>query len=518
MQDEHADFPVVRYLLPEEKVVPFRWRPELEELLHWCAFSGHAAVRLVFGAFGTGKSRLALELSEEIAASGWHTLWLPLGPKDEVLDPIHQIGKPCLLVVDNAEIHADLAGTLSNLASKKDGPGLRILLLAHGAGEWVRRLLASMEEDARSHVSASMEAYLPISLGSAHALGKLQEIFDDAVSAFAHRMEVSAPRTALAISDNKPTIQLVHAAALLAVADHSAGKQPREQPLSELQVLDALLQYETRHWDRLAAGQNPNANADAARLSVVRACLHGTQNRIEWPNSYYPVAQAEDSSKVDYFGVSHSDQFAGQLVVAELVRLPELVGPLFTGLDDVRAHTALTLLGRAALRQESALTLTRAALAADFENLLEPALSVAVETNPAVASLVCEVFSEREVSHDSLTRVAAALPDSSAVVGAPAALVLQRLSEYPADETEHAATLISLSSRLDDIGQAEEAFATAAEAITIYRRLAEAQPDSFNLDLASALSAQSIRLTGLGRHEESLSREPGGHHLPAAVR
>jgi hypothetical protein len=52
---EHAGLPVARYLRPEEAVVPFRRRPELDELLSWCVCGGRAAVRLVMGDGGAGK-------------------------------------------------------------------------------------------------------------------------------------------------------------------------------------------------------------------------------------------------------------------------------------------------------------------------------------------------------------------------------------------------------------------------------------------------------------------------------
>jgi hypothetical protein len=61
-------------LRPEEQVVPFRARPELDDLLDWCVNGGHAGVRLVTGDGGSGKTRLALRLGEELMASGWQAL------------------------------------------------------------------------------------------------------------------------------------------------------------------------------------------------------------------------------------------------------------------------------------------------------------------------------------------------------------------------------------------------------------------------------------------------------------
>ena len=59
---------VARFLRPEEAVVGFRDRPELADLLDWCAAPGRVAVRLVTGSGGAGKTRLALRLGQEMAA------------------------------------------------------------------------------------------------------------------------------------------------------------------------------------------------------------------------------------------------------------------------------------------------------------------------------------------------------------------------------------------------------------------------------------------------------------------
>ena len=55
---EHAGLAVARYLRPEEQVVPFRARPELDELLGWCTSGGHARIRLVTGNGGAGRPAL----------------------------------------------------------------------------------------------------------------------------------------------------------------------------------------------------------------------------------------------------------------------------------------------------------------------------------------------------------------------------------------------------------------------------------------------------------------------------
>ena len=61
-------------LRPEAEVVRFWPRPELEELTGWVAVRERVAARLVTGAGGARKTRLARQLGERVAEPGWQ-LW-----------------------------------------------------------------------------------------------------------------------------------------------------------------------------------------------------------------------------------------------------------------------------------------------------------------------------------------------------------------------------------------------------------------------------------------------------------
>ena len=66
-----------------------------------------------------------------------------------------------------------------------------------------------------------------------------------ALTMFARRLGVSVPSARLGLKDPDPLVLVVHAAALLAVADHAVGLKP-QQATSEAQVLDGLLKHESR--------------------------------------------------------------------------------------------------------------------------------------------------------------------------------------------------------------------------------------------------------------------------------
>ena len=196
---------------------------------------------------------------------------------------------------------------------------------------------------------------------------------------------------------------------------------------------------------------------------------------------------------------------AKQLIANELTRRSELIAPLFTGLSEARAARALTILARAALTQEDAVGLLRAALAADLDHLAVPALSVAIETNPVMGELLSQVIGGQPVSKETLMRVAELSPHPSFALAAPAAVVLQRLTDDSAEDSERAGWLVNLSTWLGDLGRREEALAASEEAAGIYRRLAQADPDAFLPDLAMSLTNQSACLSELGRREHALA-------------
>jgi hypothetical protein len=83
----------------------------------------------------------------------------------------------------------------------------------------------------------------------------MQEVFDDALDAFARRLATGRLEARLVLSDPDPVVLVVHAAALLAVVDYATGARPRDQALSASEVLEALLRHEARYWVRSAAGR-----------------------------------------------------------------------------------------------------------------------------------------------------------------------------------------------------------------------------------------------------------------------
>jgi len=432
--------------------------------------------------------------------------------------------RSCLLVVDYAETRSELADLLDDVAADEDGPELRVVLLARSAGdgEWWRRLLGNTEE----LTAALLEASLPVRLGPIHAVGGMQEVFDHAVTAFSEKLKVDRPNARLVLSDPDPVVLVVHAAALLAVADYAAGVGPRHQAVSGSEVLDALLRHEAHYWERTARSLGLDLDLSVLRRAVAAGYLIGADSETaarallacipdlelaerrgrvaRWLHDLYPPDEV-DVQQGDWLGPLQPDRLAEQLVVEELTGQRELIPRLFTGLDEGRAARALTVLGRAALTQDAAVGLLRRALTADLERLAEPALSVAVATNPLIGELLSQLINDQPIPQEALTRVAEAIPYPSLVLAETAAAVLQRLASGSADDTGRAEWLLELTNWLGNLGRWEEALAAIEHATGIFRRLAEDRPEAFLSALAKSLNNQSNCLGKLGRWEEALA-------------
>ena len=128
----------------------------------------------------------------------------------------------------------------------------------------------------------------------------------------------------------------------------------------------------------------------------------------------------------------------------------------------------------------------------------EPAVLVVdyAETRPGLAELLAEAAA------------AGGCPDVRVVLLARSAVTAYRaLAQARPDAflPDLATALNNQSERLADLGRREEALAAIEEAATTYRALAQARPDAFLPDLAASLNNQSASLADLGRREEALA-------------
>ena len=508
---------VARYLRADEQVVPFRGRPELDELLTWCGAGGRVRVRLVTGDGGAGKTRLALRLCKDLAAQGWRSLWVHPGREAHAAEAVRKLG-PCVLVVDYAETRDSLRSMLSDVVADAAAPDVRVVLLARGLGEWWQRLAANSPEQV-----ARLLVEPPIVLGPIQVDGGPAVLFDEALTAFADKLGVPHLSVPLALADPEPVVLEVHAAALLAVLDHAQGSGAAPAR-SAAEVLDGLLGHESRYWAQSATARGLDLDVAVQRLAVAVGCLIGADSETaaaelmrripdlsdsaerrgqvaRWLHDLYPETLPADDGPVAWLGPLRPDPVAERLILTELGTRPELVPGLFTGLSGDQAVHGLTVLARASVRAQSGIGLIRSVLAADLEHLAAPALSVAITTNMTLGDLLNEALGRQTVPAEVLRPAADTIPYPSFALAPVAATVLKMLADQSKDIGERAELLLKLVSRLAELGRWKESLAAAEEAVQIRRRQAEADPGAFRPALAQALNDQTSPLGILGRWE-----------------
>jgi tetratricopeptide (TPR) repeat protein len=121
-----------------------------QQVLAWCLAEGEAAGRLVYGAGGSGKTRLMIEVAARLRQDhGWQAGFLDRPPDDDAvvrqrwqaLDQLitHGNDRGLLVVIDYAEARRrELVAIAERLRSvrSEDGPPVRLVLLTRSAGDW----------------------------------------------------------------------------------------------------------------------------------------------------------------------------------------------------------------------------------------------------------------------------------------------------------------------------------------------------------------------------------------------
>lgn len=520
--DQQPSLSVTRYLRAEEQVVPFRGRPELDELLAWCGTGERLRIRLMTGDGGAGKTRLALRLCDELTVKGWQPLWMNQGKELNAAEAIRNLG-PCVLVVDYAENRDSLCSMLCDIVADTSVPDVRVLLLARGTGEWWQRLISSSEERVAQLLSEP-----PIMLGPLQVEGGPSLMFDEALAVFASKLGLARPDVQLTLTDPEPLVLGVHAAALLAVLDHAYGSDITEAR-SAAEVLDGLLGHEARYWAQSATARGLDLDVSVQRLAVTIGCLIGANSETaatdlmrripdladsaerrgkvaRWLHDLYPEKLPIDDGPLEWLGPLRPDPVAERLILAQITRRPELIPSFFTDLTGDQAFHAMTMIARASLRElsDSGRDLIRTALAADLEHLAFPAFSATMTTNLVLGELLNEALCNQLISANALKPIADALPYPSIALNPLAATVLTMLTSQPADPDDRADLLQKLAPRLADLGQRNEALTAGEEAVVIRRRQAEVNPGLYLPKLALALNDQVNFLGGLGRFKDAL--------------
>ena len=282
-------------LRAEEAIVPFdpARQPELDTLNTWLDDpKWPQSVRLITGAGGSGKTRLALELCQQRLDAGWYAGFLDvaLDVKDMTASwqKLRNFKQPLLIVIDYTETRQVvlLALIKAMLQSPAEQP-VRFLLLARDGGEWWDNL-PSKDPQCESLLNGYATSG-PFQLPALHAsLPDRHQAYQQALHAYAQAFGVASPdMIPELVGEHFDRPLYVQMAALLAL--HG------EQPTSANGLTKALLNHERRYWRRLLTNFGWAEPEVHAQLLLALTTLAGGFETSRVAQSYW--AKVNDNLK-----------------------------------------------------------------------------------------------------------------------------------------------------------------------------------------------------------------------------
>jgi tetratricopeptide (TPR) repeat protein len=504
--------------------VPFIGREEYTALQRWCRDARNVPVGLLVGGGGVGKTRMALQLGEDLKAHDWSVKVVGADREVDALPTMRAVSppkRPIFLVVDYAETRTGLVELLREVA--RDPARVRVLLIARSVGDWWVQLgsdVAAVRQLVQAAPRWELSPRVDPSRSSA-------ELVRSAVPHFAAALRVAPPAAVeVSVPDDAPLL-VVHAAALVAVLRLQDPARPAAQRSGDIgAVLDELLGHEMHYWERSAAraglgGLSPvvlqRAVAVACLLSAVdesdaAALLRRVpdlrddeplrRRLARWLRQLYPA-------DTGYWGSLQPELVAEAHVIRQLVDCPEL---LTTDLDRLREEQALQVmrtLSLGATHHPAGGGLLEQLLRADLDHLVFAAVEVAKTSGGEVGPVLARVLADAELVPLSLiTKVEPMIPYPTTALAGVAVVVARRLlAALPPDAevAELARCQERLGAVLAQHGQPAEALAHLHQAVALYQRLLPSDQQRYLPALARALHRLGIRHAELGNLEEAVA-------------
>lgn len=295
-------------LRAEAEVLPYSGRErERDQLRAWCEGEApEVSVRILTGAGGTGKSRLARLLVRRMHDAGWvaaqlqHRIGSPYGPSGaDDFALFERVRDPLLLVMDYAE---GSGGQMRDflrrvLEAGPDRRKVRLLLIARSTGAWNTD---PMGADAR--VRAVLSQAPVIELGAVTSPGESRlAAYEGAVRLFAAELDrlpgypapaddageptrwarlapaIEAPAD-LAADDTYDVALNLQMAALVALLRRGGDESPAE---GAVPLEHELLSHELSYWERAAPLHGVSLRGEELERAVAVGTLCGAGSRAE---------------------------------------------------------------------------------------------------------------------------------------------------------------------------------------------------------------------------------------------
>ncbi|MFJ4790052.1 tetratricopeptide repeat protein [Streptomyces sp. NPDC088794] len=542
----HAMNSPISLLRPEAGVVEFHGRRcELRRIADWRDGDRPAAVRLITGPGGQGKTRLALKTVEKARRAGWAAAFLAeRADPDELRAFLSSRTVPLLLVLDYAEARTGQVRSLCEMLRDEtahDEPGrppVRILLLARKAGEWwtttaqYARTLGLLEDGSDTFA-------LPVLDPSPEERGKAARLAAHGLVAGLRRQRpgtdpLDAPLPD--VTDERFAAALnLQMAVLVAQLQHLdpvpvTGGEPDEM---------ILLRHECKHWQRtLAQFGLDDLPERELPLMVAAATLCGADDMTEAVNTLCRLPREEDGASADpaaaarwlaglypsdgrYWGALQPDRLGEFLVGSVLAEERRLLDWLLPTASRRQVESAFHVLSRAVPHQAPVAERLREVVIRHPAQLAPAAVRTATEVaEPApLREALDAVLEELERRSGGDTALAGelyeAVPFPTLALDQWAAdlagLLTRRARETPTGENATGQTaalagrLHRYAMRLGEVDRAEAALTAIEEAIGLRRKLAADGDPGAQESLALSLNTRTGLLADDGRTLEALA-------------
>ena len=546
------DFTPLQLIKARHGVVPYQQRAEMRQLRAWAMTvpsdsrtgrngrNADISVAVVTGAGGSGKTRMAAQLCDDLSKIGWYTGFLPSTTEvtDEELSALAEVTTELLVVVDYAEeARRGLVARVVRKLRARQSP-TRIVLTARGADAWWEEFREEAEQD-----GSVLSNTLSLSIR-----GKQQveadpwffgRMYRRAVQRFSDALNEAIP-TDIEVPDGlgDTALDVVLRAWLAVCGDNDAAE--RAMPTRE-KLYDKVLSIEFARWHKepkLGDISRDQLRRAAATLSLLapsqdQDAVDEVLSRLpEWSQEHLlrsRFAELLVQSLLRDDGAEsvslRPDPVAEHLILEVFGKKPELLDRVLPqdpakvpGLDDPDAedwvvtralemgqqvrNACVTLTRASSLDRDVTLRLARRALR-ERPFLWKEALDVALtQGGPLAPALEALIESGADLPFDEIDD---AIPvGHPALAGAALAATRRLATSAERSPKQQAYWANNLSIRLSDVGERKAALEAAREAVELCRGLAEASPQAYTPDLATSLTNLAAFLSGVGERNEAL--------------
>lgn len=488
----------------------------IDAMVEWCLHGTHP-LWLVEGGPSIGKTRLATAVAEKVVAQKWSVGWARHGLAGQAVASAAKVGRPSLLLVDDAETRADVVDMLTVLANGGAPLPVRVMVIAREFASWWHDLLDRLDPADQRALGAG-RTIMGVSGISQPVPGANTVALREGNAADTNPQ--GRAMATLRSADPVTAAVLLRLAALIVALPTRVGQLG---PASVRDAVRDLFNDEEGYWRRAADEVTPGGQAQPAlRAALTCAAVIGSDGLTDAAAVLrrVPALAAGAADRLarlaawwhGLFGVA-----AGETGPA-VPRLPSwLLDRLPDGVDSSGVSWTV-----AALNAERSTGATLARFVRDAHRDVWPtqrkswqpredaassqdSLHRAVRATAPVDEALAWLIHELDLGPAELEALEAAISYPTQSLGRTAAVLAQRRLDTADSAEQRAQLTLQLGARLSEVGRWAEARERSERAVAAFRLLVEQDRFHYLPDLADAVSNLGSCHAQLGEREDALA-------------